>query len=107
MSVTIQDNSQQVLNTKNQAVKKALEMIGLQCEGSAKMKCPVDTGRLRNSITHTQENADTELIGSPVEYAPYVEYGTQRQRAQPYLKPAVVNHTDEYKRIAESCLKGQ
>ena len=30
MSVTIQDNSQQVLNTKNQAVKKALEMIGLQ-----------------------------------------------------------------------------
>ena len=72
MKVSIIDNSKEVINTKNNAVKRALEMIGLQCEGYAKLKCPVDTGQLRNSLTHTQENDTTEMIGSNVEYAPYV-----------------------------------
>lgn len=72
MKVTIQDHSQDCINTKNAAIQKALEMIGLQAEGYAKLKCPVDTGRLRNSITHVQENERTEIIGSAVEYAAYV-----------------------------------
>ena len=44
-------------------------------------------------------------IGSNVEYAPYVEYGTQRSRAQPFLKPAVSEHIGEYKSIIENELK--
>ena len=106
MKVDFEDHSQECIDAKNAAVQKALEMIGLQCEGYAKLICPVDTGRLRNSLTHAQENETTEVIGSAVEYAPYVEYGTQRSKAQPYLKPAVTNHVSEYKAIAESCLKG-
>ena len=69
-----------------------------------KKYCPVDTGRLRNSISHTQ-SGDTEYIGTNVEYAPYVEFGTSKQKAQPYLKPAVTNHVDEYKKIVKSTLK--
>ena len=103
-----QDNSAEVIESKNAAVIRALEAIGLQAEGYAKLKAPVDTGRLRNSITHSlAPEEEAVYIGTNVEYAPYVEYGTRRTKAQPYLKPAVQDHAEEYKRIAESFLKGQ
>ena len=105
--VKIEDNSDKVLKAKDAGTQKALEMIGLQCEKYAKLQCPVDTGRLRNSLTHeTRVQEESTYIGTAVEYAPYVEMGTSRMRAQPYLKPAVNDHRDEYKQIAESCLKG-
>lgn len=40
-------------------------------------KCPVDTGNLRGSITaEIDENALVARVGTPVEYAPYIEFGT-------------------------------
>ena len=86
-------------------VSAALEAIGMQAENYAKLLCPVDTGNLRNSITHQQENENTEVIGSAVEYAAYVEMGTRKTKAQPYLEPAVKNHIDEYKRMFEYVLQ--
>ena len=54
-----------------QAAKdRALEIIGGKAETYAKQIAPVDTGRLRNSITHQQYSEDTEIIGTAVEYAP-------------------------------------
>ena len=87
-----------------QAAARALEIIGGMAESYAKAICPVDTGRLRNSITHMQENATTEVIGTNVEYAPYVELGTKRNgkqlmAARPYLRPAAENHSEEYKQV--------
>lgn len=106
MIVQFKDNSQEVLDALNEKIPVALEAIGQQAEGYAKLLCPVDTGRLRNSITHTQEGDDTELIGTPVEYAAYVEMGTSRHPTpQPFIRPAAEDHADEYKRIAESILK--
>ena len=87
------------------AIARALEAIGMQAENYAKMECPVDTGRLRNSITHEQENENTEVIGTNVEYAPYVEMGTSKSRAQSFLEPAVVEHVDEYKEIVLKILQ--
>lgn len=61
---------------KQQAVK-GLEECGLLAEGYAKDLCPVDTGNLRNSITHSvviEEGAC--YVGRDIEYAPYVEFGT-------------------------------
>ena len=85
----------------------ALEKCGLVAEGYAKRLCPVDTGRLRNSITHTtrSEPGPVAYVGTNVEYAPYVELGTKRTKAQPYLKPAIANHVDEYKQIIQDELK--
>lgn len=103
-SVDFKDNSAEFLNAKNQAVAKALEMIGLKAEDYAKMLCPVDTGRLRNSISHRQEG-ETEIIGTDVEYAAYVEMGTYRMTAQPYLKPAAENHASEYREMIIYCLR--
>lgn len=46
------NNTNQILSQANSAIMKALNMCGLQMERYAKLACPVDTGRLRNSITH-------------------------------------------------------
>lgn len=79
-------------------IETALEKVGSMAERNAKLACPVDTGRLRNSITHTHDK-NTAYIGTNVEYAPYVETG------QPYLKPAIADHIQEYKNIIEQELK--
>lgn len=104
MNVTLNDNSEEVLNEFSKNITTALEEIGLIAEGYAKQYCPVDTGRLRNSISHDKDS-DSAYIGTNVEYASYVEMGTSRQKAQPYLQPAVTNHIDEYKKIAEEKMK--
>ncbi len=104
-SIKLTDNSNLFINAKDDAIERALEVIGLKAEGYAKILCPVDTGRLRNSITHTRGGKETEIIGTNVEYAPYVEFGTQRTKAQPFLKPAAQNHGDEYRAIVENELK--
>ena len=98
------DNSQQAIDAMLNAAQVALEACGLQAEGYAKMECPVDTGNLRNSISHTSDG-ETEYIGTNVEYAAYVELGTSKSKAQPYLQPAVQDHKEEYRRIFEQHLK--
>ena len=101
-NVRLTDNTKLVKNATDQQIEAALEAIGLKVEGYAKIICPVDTGRLRNSITHVvKTNEKTVYIGTNVEYAAAVECGTSRQRPQPYLKPAATQHTDEYKTIAK------
>ena len=44
-------------------------------------------------------------IGTNVEYAAYVELGTSRQIAQPYLKPAVADHAKKYAQIIKNAGK--
>ena len=56
-------------------IEKALNKSCLAVENEAKKQCPVDTGDLRNSITHEVED-NVGYIGTNKEYAPYVEYGT-------------------------------
>ena len=105
-SLHLIDNSDVIKNALPEQIEIALEAVGLQAEGYAKLKCPVDTSRLRNSITHaTVKREKAVYIGTNVEYAPYVEMGTVKQKAQPYLAPAVTEHVPEYKAIAEHFLK--
>lgn len=50
--------------------------------------CPVDTGFLHDSIQ--VETDDTSIKAwTDCEYAQYVEYGTWKQKAQPYFQPAL------------------
>ena len=58
-----------------EGLQNALEKACAVVEASAKQKAPKDTGALARSITSKIE--DTEgIIFTPLEYAPYVEYGT-------------------------------
>ena len=101
------DESQAVLKALKEAKRTALEAIGLQAQSYVFWITPADTGRLMNSISHRVIDDESVAIGTNVEYAAYVELGTSKTRAQPYLKPGIMNHLDEYKKIAESVLKGR
>jgi hypothetical protein len=73
MSVEIHDNSKEVSAAIKAALLRGLEKCGLVAEGYAKKLCPVDTGNLRNSITHVvDEGGDAVYIGTNSEYGAYV-----------------------------------
>ena len=71
MKVDYIDNSQQVLSALEKGIKNGLEAIGLTAETYAKKATPVDTGRLRNSISH-ETDKEAVYIGTNVEYAAFV-----------------------------------
>jgi HK97 gp10 family phage protein len=61
---------------------RMMERATLVVERSAKKNAPVDTGRLRNSITHAVQTTSAfaprlqGIIGTSVMYAPFIETGT-------------------------------
>ena len=57
------------------ALKKSLETAALLVERSAREKAPKDTGALRRSIRSKVEGLEG-IVYTPLEYAPYIEYGT-------------------------------
>lgn len=130
MTVNFKDNSGAVLSAFHSAVEKALEECGLVAEGYAKKLAPVDTGNLRNSISHKVDPEEPAVyIGTNNSYAAYQEFGTgiyteggrdtpwvyqdekgnwhwtRGNKAQPFLKPAVADHARQYRQIIEQELK--
>lgn len=112
-----------------QALGKACATI----ERSAKEKAPKDTGALRRSITSKVESRDGKIEGvvfTPLEYAPYVEYGTgifaesggrmdvpwnyqddqgnwhstSGQHPQPFMRPALDENREQIIRIIKEAL---
>ena len=80
---------------RRQAQRDGLEAGARIVETYAKLTAPVDTGFLRNSIT-VDSATDTEAIIAPhTDYAEHVEFGTERQAAQPYMRPALDEHEAE------------
>lgn len=75
--------------------ERSLVVLGLTVQNRARELCPVDTGRLRASITSSGLQRDSRgayvEIGTNVEYAGHVEFGTVRAAAQPYLRPALLH----------------
>ena len=63
-------------------IQKLENAMGKACaliERSAKQKAPKGTGELRRSITSKVDKVGSGVIGTvftPLEYAPYVEFGT-------------------------------
>lgn len=89
-----------------EAGKEAVLDTALAVEGGAKRRVPVRTGRLRNSIGH--ELADDKLsarVGTNVEYGPYVEFGTTRMHARPYLFPAAESERRGFAKRLKEALK--
>lgn len=115
------DNTAQVLAALKEKVPIALESVGQEAVRYAIKDCPVDTGRLQNSIAWATNKAqgggdskplatpeeNTVYIGSNVEYAVYVEYGDQTHLTgkKHFLKDAAANHKDHYMAILEAALK--
>lgn len=109
-NVRVKSNLPEIKKASKAQIAKGLEMIGLKAEGYAKRNSPVDTGRLRNSITHQiNVNAGAVAIGTNVEYAVYVEFGSGPREGGagkvPFLGPAISEHIDEYENIMKQQLK--
>lgn len=68
--------------------RKFLPTAGLLLEGAAKNNAPRDLGTLIGSI-RSRNDDETATVFTPLEYAPYQEYGTRKMRAQPYMRPAL------------------
>ena len=132
MNIDLHDHSDEVLAALQEAAERALEKCGLVAEGYAKRLAPVDTGNLRNSITHKVDPEEPAVyIGTNSEYGAYVELGTGKyypggrptpwkyqdangnwhwtagNKAQPYLNPAVADHANQYRAIIEDELHGR
>lgn len=132
MNVTFTDNTDAIRSAFEEGVARALEKCGLLAERHAKKLCPVDTGNLRNSITHRVEldgGNSAAWVGTNSEYAAYVELGTGQyvsggrptpwvykdakgnwhytrgNKEQPFIKPAVSDHAQEYRDIISNALK--
>jgi len=111
-AVTIKsDMTPELLRAMREQVKLGLEAIGQEAEGYAKMDCPVDTGRLRNSIAHKVVTTSTEnsvYVGSNVEYAVHVEYNekaSHKTGKAHFLRDSLTQHADTYRAILEAALK--
>lgn len=106
--MTFKSNKKAVIDALTRGEKAALEAIGVFVDGAASLRSPVDTGNLRASITHqVNEREKSVQIGTPVEYAPYVELGTKRMKAQPYLTPAVESNLNRIETLGGKAFKIQ
>ena len=139
MSVKIDVKSNREIFEKaaQQAIENAMEQCGLLAEGYAQTeltkKNAVDTGALRNSMTHKVVDSSNEVamyVGTDSEYGVYVEMGTGKyvkggrqdpwafqdakgnwhmtsgMKARPYVKPAIADHVDVYKKVIKDALEG-
>lgn len=132
MEIEVVDHSGEIGKELRAALLRALERCGSQAEGYAKDLAPYDTSRLKKSITHQIDGDDMSvIIGTDVEYGVYQELGTgiyaeggggrptpwvyqdekgnwhytRGNKAHPFLKPALADHTQTYRNIFEDELK--
>jgi HK97 gp10 family phage protein len=115
-----------------------IQTMGKACalvERSAIQKAPKDTGALRRSITSKVTGKGSDLVGivyTPLEYAPYIEYGTglfseeggrldvpwnyqddkgewhstSGQKPQAFMRPALDENRENIKRILKEGIRG-
>lgn len=110
-SVEITDNTDEFRRELNNRLPSILEAIGIHIEGEAKDELEndprrIDTGNLRNSITHAVEaNEEAVYIGTNTEYGVYVHEGTQRMAPNRFLKNAVERNEAQIKAYIEREMK--
>ena len=93
-----------VMKATEAAKKTALHAAVVFVHGVAVLRTPVDSGNLKNSLAFVVQG-DEGRVGTNVEYAPYVEQGTSKQDAQPYLRPAVDENIPQIKSIISDILR--
>ena len=105
IKVTIKDHIADVDRVVDDRIRQALNLMGEAVEGHAKTDCPVDTGQLRNSITHRLQDG-AEYVGTNVEYAPYVEFRDMNHKSGKahFLRDGATTHIPELKKICEVTL---
>jgi len=63
-----------------------------------------DTGRLANSVA-VEVRDDDVYVGSGVEYAPHLEFGTKNMTQRPWLNPALEQNRNRISRLIRDAIK--
>ncbi len=99
------DDIPRIISELDGVMEVIVKKTTYDCEAAAKRRAPVDTGALRSSI---QSRFPTKLTGEVtvgVNYAIYVEYGTYKMRAQPFLAPALREVESAFQRAVGAALE--
>lgn len=102
MSVKTIDNSKKIKADLNGKIHQTLLALGIKLEAHAKEDgvVPVDTGRLKNSISYEVDmSRQVVYVGSAVSYAKYQEVRKH------FLKRAFFDNKDDYKEIIRKMMK--
>ncbi|MCO7172556.1 HK97 gp10 family phage protein [[Clostridium] scindens] len=80
------------------AVRQAVRQNGAELKAKAQRNAPVDTGTLKRGIgLEIADDGLTAVSAATAEYAPYPEWGTRYQEAQPYMGPAFNEQKERFK----------
>ncbi len=106
-SISLTDHSEEVIKEMEDKVNLWLAAIGEDAAATAAHEAPVDTGRLKLSISHAVvEDEKAVYIGTNVPYAPYQEFGTSTGiKGKHFIQFGATAHASEYKQILEDILK--
>lgn len=104
-----------VLKALQQSKKDICNEMGNFVTAEAQMRAPVGTapsdkhkGNMRRSITYEIMEGNKGInvgVTADAEYAPYVEKGTSKQAAQPFLEPAVMDNIAKLEEIAKTKIR--
>lgn len=108
-NVKFVDNSQQAKRYIENSINKALVAIGQAAVEitvnymNNKYGKPIyQTGDLIRSITFDADIAGKRvIIGSNLNYAPWVHFGTAKMLARPFLRDALLENVDVWKELVE------
>lgn len=89
-----------------QAAGMAVRKAALDIEGHAKASAPVDTGNLRASVAARQVVPFLWEVAVGAEYGLYVEMGTLRTPAKPFLIPAAEAVAPAFEQAIEAIFQG-
>lgn len=85
-------------NANMKDVKQIVKQNTAELTQGAQRKAPVDTGNLRRSITmDLSDGGLTGKVKPTADYAPYLEYGTRFQSAQPFMRPSFNKQKAQFK----------
>lgn len=94
------------------AAQPVVRKTTLDIERDAKILCPVDTGNLMGSISHSdlrtagQSGTIQAEVGPTANYGFYVEMGTSRMGPQPYMGPALDRNAGPFEDAMGQIIEG-
>lgn len=107
ISVEMTSHAEEVKAEAKAKIAAWLEAIGEDAAQTAANFAPVDTGRLKNSISSAVDTEEqVAYIGTNVEYAPYQEFGTSNGvEGKHFIQFGATAHQSEYKAMLEQALR--
>ncbi len=88
----VKDNRDQVLRTIEQKSEASIEKAAEYTVREAQRDAPVDTGFLQNSISASKQGPLWFRVAVNASYGYWVEFGTTKMAARPFLIPAATKH---------------